>query len=108
MLRGCWTSTATRVRAPPKQNSWYWPYRPVCCSRRGTRGYELVIRTYVYIPPQAPGPGHACRTTSRRCSSVIFPTTNAPLEGHHHHQFALANGIATPLFTIRFKRVCDV
>ena len=32
----------------------------------------------VYIPPQAPGPGHAWRTTSNRSSSAIFPTAKAP------------------------------
>jgi len=32
----------------------------------------------VYIPPQAPGPGHAWRTTSNRSSSAILPTVKAP------------------------------
>ena len=30
-------------------------------------------------PPQAPAPGHACRTTSKRCSSSILPTAKAPI-----------------------------
>mmetsp|Transcript_38058 Transcript_38058/g.113089 ORF Transcript_38058/g.113089 Transcript_38058/m.113089 type:complete len:235 (+) Transcript_38058:850-1554(+) len=32
----------------------------------------------VYIPPHAPGPGQACRTTSSRVSSSIFSVTNSP------------------------------
>ena len=32
----------------------------------------------VYIPPQAPGPGQAWRTTSNRSSSAIFLTAKAP------------------------------
>jgi len=34
---------------------------------------ELMVFA-VYIPPHAPGEGHPCLTTSKRCSSVIFPT----------------------------------
>src|SRR6266849_4387299 len=64
--------------------------------------------TYVYIPPQAPGPGHACRTTSKRCSSVILPTVKAPSNPfalikptkNHDHQ--------TTQLTVRFKRVRDI
>ena len=58
--------------------------------------FKLKEMTYVYIPPQAPGPGHACCTTSMRCSSVILPTVNAPSnpykrisqrhENHDHQQ----------------------
>ena len=33
---------------------------------------ELIVFA-VYIPPQPPGPGQAWRTTSKRCSSVIWP-----------------------------------
>ena len=32
----------------------------------------------VYMPPQAPAPGQAWRTTSRRSASVILPAMSAP------------------------------
>lgn len=32
----------------------------------------------VYMPPQAPAPGHELRTTLMRWSSVIFPLTYSP------------------------------
>jgi hypothetical protein len=32
----------------------------------------------VYIPPQAPAPGHEFRTTIFLCSSLIDPLTNSP------------------------------
>jgi hypothetical protein len=34
---------------------------------------ELIVLA-VNMPPQAPGPGQACRTTSNRSSSEIRPT----------------------------------
>lgn len=34
--------------------------------------------TYVNMPPQAPDPGQAWRTTSNRSSSEIFPVAYAP------------------------------
>ena len=77
----------------------------------GPRRYER-IKTHVYIPPQAPGPGHACRTTSRRCSSVILPTANAPFEKkvrQHSQKICIAILVATTLrLTVRFKRVRDI
>jgi len=39
---------------------------------------ELMVLA-VYIPPQAPAPGQACRTTSNLSSSLIFPTVYAPV-----------------------------
>lgn len=32
------------------------------------------------MPPQAPAPGHACRTTSIRVGSSIEPDTNSPYD----------------------------
>lgn len=40
---------------------------------------RVILLTYVYIPPHAPGPGHAWRTTSCLCSSVIVPVKYAPI-----------------------------
>ena len=34
----------------------------------------------VYMPPQAPAPGHECRTISSRCSSVITPAMYSPYD----------------------------
>ena len=57
--------------------------------RVGPVGRKLKMRhrassnkpTHVNIPPQAPDPGHAWRTTSKRSSSEIFPVAYAPASG---------------------------
>jgi hypothetical protein len=41
---------------------------------------ELIVFA-VYMPPQAPWPGHACKTTSRLSSSLILSTAKAPENG---------------------------
>lgn len=44
----------------------------------------------VYIPPHAPGPGQACRTTSNRSSSVISSAAYAPeyaFKRSHHNVY---------------------
>ena len=35
----------------------------------------------VYMPPQAPAPGHECRTMSERLASSIRPAEKAPAGG---------------------------
>lgn len=79
----------------------------------------------MYIPPQAPGPGQACRTTSTRCSSVILPTVNAPSftssSKAHEKKFKKSQStqkkrllksndaiFPTRRLTVRFKRVRDI
>ena len=39
---------------------------------------QASIKTNVYIPPQAPLPGHEWRTTSKNSSSGIWPVSRAP------------------------------
>jgi len=69
---------------------------------RITSKAELIVFA-VYIPPQAPGPGHACLTTSNLCSSSILPIAKAPEQSR---QFP--NSVDYLMLTVRFKGIRDV
>ena len=61
------------------------------------------------MPLQAPGPGHAWRTTSNRCSSSILPTVNAPERGTETQRSGSRATMCTRgNFTERLERVGDV
>ena len=42
----------------------------------------------VYMPPHAPAPGHALRTMSKRCSSLIRSFAYAPDAMHHNNNIS--------------------
>jgi hypothetical protein len=76
-LTGIYSRRARRVweRHPKSLDNDEWGYD---AKQKGWTSKAELIVLAVYMPPQAPGPGHPWRTTSNRSSSAILPTVKAP------------------------------